>query len=261
LLPKHKVVEPEYADPNFSLPKIPKYEPIAKPIEELNIVSEVKEKPLSSIIEVEIKEIEKNLDEKIIEIPILNNKSNTGKNIEKTAFYNKPKVEEKTEIQVSDNVSIEEKNTKTQVSNSTSIEEKNLEILILDSESIDEESTETPILDNETIKEGISKFSESLPISIRSLFKILPINTHDGQILIKANKQQFPQINDTKQKLQFFLRDYFKMETLQLLIEETDDVLLTDTKYTATEQFDDLIEIDTNFKYLVRKLKLNIKLN
>lgn len=116
-----------------------------------------------------------------------------------------------------------------------------------------------PVLTVDEIIKANAQFAEKQKVSLVSLIKILVPALEQKQVIITLTRQQEEFIGELKIEWQAFLRQYFgdRGITLQIKIDEQ-----AETKrqaYTPSEQFQEMLDENENFKKLVQMFKLKLK--
>lgn len=116
-----------------------------------------------------------------------------------------------------------------------------------------------PPLNKAEISKAFSLFADKQKVSIVSLIKILIPELQDKVISVTMTRQQEEFIGEVKIEWQAFLRQYFKDNeiTIQFVI---DDKANTQRRaYTASEQFEEMLNSNELFKKMVNQFKLKLK--
>ncbi|MBL7837519.1 MAG: hypothetical protein JNM67_08385 [Bacteroidetes bacterium] len=102
-------------------------------------------------------------------------------------------------------------------------------------------------------------FAEKQKVSLISLIKLLIPALEQKQIFLTLTKQQEEFIGELKIEWQAFLRQHFndRAITLQFRIDEQAEARRQ--AYTPSEQFQEMMEENENFRKLVQMFKLKLK--
>ncbi len=114
-------------------------------------------------------------------------------------------------------------------------------------------------LDVENAKQAFHIFAEKLSPSLKPLIRLLEPEIKGNNIAVKLTAQQIEMTEKIKVDWQFFLRQYFNLQSLFLEIRENNEIDTTRKAYTAKEQLDEMIAENPNILALIQKFNLKIK--
>lgn len=116
-----------------------------------------------------------------------------------------------------------------------------------------------PVLTIDEVKAANAQFADRQKVSLISLIKLLNPILDQYQVIITLTKQQEEFIGELKIEWQAFLRQYFndKRITLHIRIDEAADTRRQ--AYTPSEQFQEMLDENENFRKFVQKFKLKLK--
>ncbi|MCC6818672.1 MAG: hypothetical protein IT245_07265 [Bacteroidia bacterium] len=129
-------------------------------------------------------------------------------------------------------------------------------------ESIEEKPREVqhiPILTIESLVTANSQFAEKQKVSLISLIKLLVPKLEQHLVIISLTKQQEEFIGELKIEWQAFLRQYFNDKSIVLQIQIDETVETKRQAYTPSEQFQEMLDSNENFRKFVQKFKLKLK--
>lgn len=114
-------------------------------------------------------------------------------------------------------------------------------------------------LNHDNLVKAFSLFAAKQKVSLVSLIRLLIPEVNGDQVSVTMTRQQEEFIGEIKIDWQAYLKQYFNNPsiTLQFIIDDT-----ANTKrqaYTASEQFDEMLNENEMFRKMVNQFKLKLK--
>ncbi|NQW42136.1 MAG: hypothetical protein HQ463_01725 [Bacteroidetes bacterium] len=116
-----------------------------------------------------------------------------------------------------------------------------------------------PTLTLENAKIALTEFSDKQTPALKTLLKMVDFEIEGNNLVVKLSLQQMEMTDKIKVEWQSFLRQYFNLKNLFLLIKESEDEITTRKAYTAREQLDEMLIENPELMSFIQKFNLKLK--
>ena len=133
------------------------------------------------------------------------------------------------------------------------------EIEVTEEENIEPIRIDAPAFNQDNLQKAINEFAEFQKVSLKEFIKLL-IPTIDGnKVIFTLTSQQDSMVEGVKIEWQKFLKGYFNDQSIQIKVEINNEASARKKAYTQTEQLEELMQSNENFREFVKLFKLRLK--
>lgn len=119
--------------------------------------------------------------------------------------------------------------------------------------------SDIPELNQENLQKSINEFAEFQKVSLKEFIKLLIPTIEGNKIIFTLTSQQDSMIEGIKIEWQRFLKVYFNDQSIQIKVEINNEASARKKAYTQTEQLEELMQSNENFREFVKLFKLRLK--
>lgn len=124
---------------------------------------------------------------------------------------------------------------------------------------IQQDKINVPEFNQENLQKSITEFAEFQKVSLKEFIKLLIPIIDGSKVVLTLTSQQDSMIEGIKIEWQKFLKVYFNDQNIQIKIEINNEASARKKAYTQTEQMEELMQSNENFREFVKLFKLRLK--
>ncbi len=124
---------------------------------------------------------------------------------------------------------------------------------------VDTPKSNAPDFNQENVQKSINEFAELQKVSLKEFIKLLIPMIEGNKVVFTLTSQQDSMIEGIKIDWQKYLKVYFNNQNIQIKVDINNEASARKKAYTQTEQMDELMQTNENFKEFVKLFKLRLK--